>query len=109
MPPKSGINLQFRACSLKSGLISDTFQLQYSIGEDRTKNTFQSLPEVKIHGNFIKPELFFEPSTVVFYYEYKKNVEIPIQKQTIAMTCSSELPTNFRLEMEKPEFALDKS
>jgi len=40
LPPKSGINLQFRACSLKAEIISDTFQLQYSIGEDRTKNTF---------------------------------------------------------------------
>lgn len=99
LPPKTGIMFQFRAVSSKVGVIKEEFILTSTKDGDR-KNVPVKTTEVT--GKFIDPSLKFDKDKIEFKYKWEKGVEMKKLYETINITCNSVLPTNIKLEIEKP-------
>lgn len=104
---KSGIMFQFRACALQKGILNELWNLNVSTGDERSGNTLYS--DINIHGHFIVPSVSFEPSLLQYNYEWKEGVKIEKQTKKLALTCNSELPTKFKIQIDAPEFSIKKT
>ena len=101
LPPKSGIQFQFRANSTLSGVQSETWKLLNQVGEDRGKPE-DLYKNVVLKGNFIEPSVSFSPSSLSFKYLWEHKVPIIPQKKPLIITCNCEQPVNFTLKIQPP-------
>lgn len=90
---------QFKALSLKKGLLTEQYTLNVSSGNDR-KSTIMLTSTIT--GDFIVPSLNFSKSKLNFKYLWEKGVPMLPIAQTLEMTCGSSLPTNFSVKTSPP-------
>jgi hydrocephalus-inducing protein len=97
--PKMGIMVEFRANSSQTGKISEPWQCQVVIGNDRKpKNVFNPI----IFGNFITPILQFNQPQLKFKYLWEKGVPAAPITTDLSISNMGPLPTTINLKIDQP-------
>lgn len=94
-----GIMVEFRANSSQTGKISEPWQCQVVIGNDRKpKNVFNPI----IFGNFITPILQFNQPQLKFKYLWEKGVPAAPITTDLSISNMGPLPTTINLKIDQP-------
>lgn len=97
--PKMGIMVEFRANSSQTGKMSEPWQCQVVIGNDRKpKNVFNPI----IFGNFITPILQFNQPQLKFKYLWEKGVPAAPITTDLSISNMGPLPTTINLKIDQP-------
>ena len=94
-----GIMVEFRANSSQTGKMSEPWQCQVVIGNDRKpKNVFNPI----IFGNFITPILQFNQPQLKFKYLWEKGVPAAPITTDLSISNMGPLPTTINLKIDQP-------
>lgn len=97
--PKMGIMIEFRANSSSVGKMSEPWQCQVIIGNDRKpKNVYNPL----VFGNFITPSLQFNHPQLKFKYLWEKGVPAAAIQEELKISNMGPLATTINLKIDQP-------